>query len=472
LNYLLDVNCLPVDVTPVTAVATRIGYGSRGEAELKFASGPAQIVDLSELWDFATEQGNPNNAKQVTQIQVKLPSPRLRDGITFVDTPGLGSLATSGSADTLTYLPQCDLGILVLEPSAGVMAEDCAILHALSRAGSNAVILISKSDLFNERERAKVIAYVTDQIQRQLAISLPIFPVSVVGESATLCNRWLSEYLEPMLQRHQELATGATRRKIAVLRKAIIASLESRLAPARRSVGWRQPRQQILLEEFRQVERLLASCLRESGELSGEIESQREQIFRETGEEIVTGWLKNGKIIPSEILVAKISQILAEPVSGIGRRYWRARDLTIRALEQAEKACPKGVSLELPGALGMPPLDPSGLVKAFGLRRPPWLFGFSAPLAKNRLRQEIRWQLEPDPTVFLRAYAKQLRNWFREAIGNLRASFQVAAAIYRVDLEPQEIEVSQDQPQVAADLEQLKTGAVSHLESDALELSR
>jgi hypothetical protein len=39
---------------------------------------------------------------------------------------------------------------------------------------------------------------------------------------------------------------------------------------------------------------------------------------------------------------------------------------------------------------------------------------------------------------------------------------QAAAAIYRVDLEPPEIEISQDHTRIAADLEQLKSGAASH----------
>jgi hypothetical protein len=328
--------------------------------------------------------------------------------------------------------------------------------HELLGKQGNAVILISKSDLFNEREREKLIAYVTDEVQKQLAISFPIFPVSVVGESAALCDHWLSEYLEPALQRHQQLAASVTRRKIAVLRNAIIASLEGRLAKVRGSVGRRQPQQQILVEEFRDVETLLASSLRQSDELCREIEGRLEPIFRETSEDIVTGWLKNARMAPSEILVAKVSQILAGRISGMARSYRRARDLTIHALELAEKACPKGLSLEPPTALGMPPLDPSSVAKAMAPTKPLFLFAFTVQMAKRRFQQQIRWQVGPDLTDFLRAYTKQLRNWFREAIANLQGPFQAAAAIYRVDLEPPEIETSRDHGRIAADLDQLK----------------
>jgi hypothetical protein len=404
LNYLLEVNYLPVDVTPVTAVPTRISHGLHPQVRIEFADNPPRIVQFSELWDFATEQGNPSNAKNVTRIHIKLPSPKLNDGITFVDTPGLGCLATSGSTETLTYLPQCDLGILMLEPSVGVTAEDCAVLDALGRAGSSAVILISKSDLFEERQRGKLITYVAEQIQKQLAVSLPIFPVSVVGEPASLCDHWFSEYLEPMLQRHQQLAASATRRKIAVLRNAIIASLESRLAWVRGSFGRRQRRDQVPLEDFREVEMLLESSLRGSSELCREIEDRLELILRETAEEIVTGWLKKARVVPSEILAAKISQILSRPISGIGRSYWRARDMTTRALEVAEEACPKGLSLELPAALGMPPLDPTAVAGALdNLRRPMLLAALTAPLVKQQVHRQARRQVGPDLSNFLQA---------------------------------------------------------------------
>jgi hypothetical protein len=61
--------------------------------------------DISQLQEFVAEQLNHGNEKHVTRIVVQLPSSRLREGIAFVDTPGLGSLATRGAAETLAYLP-------------------------------------------------------------------------------------------------------------------------------------------------------------------------------------------------------------------------------------------------------------------------------------------------------------------------------------------------------------------------------
>ena len=56
----------------------------------------------------------------MTRIVVELPSRGCRDGVVLVDTPGLGSLATSGAAETLAYLPRCDLGVVLIDGGVDV----------------------------------------------------------------------------------------------------------------------------------------------------------------------------------------------------------------------------------------------------------------------------------------------------------------------------------------------------------------
>jgi hypothetical protein len=123
LNYVLQTDVLPIGVTPVTAIPTRISHGPVAQAGIEFAEAQPQIISLPELPEFATEQKNPGNKKHVTRIFVKLPSDRLAEGVTFVDTPGLGSLAIAGAEETIAYLPRCDLGIVLIDASAGLCAH-------------------------------------------------------------------------------------------------------------------------------------------------------------------------------------------------------------------------------------------------------------------------------------------------------------------------------------------------------------
>jgi len=75
------------------------------------------------LAKLVTEQGNPGNHGNVVRAIVEVPSPRLRDGIMLVDTPGLGSLAKRGAAETLAYLPSCDLALLLIDAGATLNEE-------------------------------------------------------------------------------------------------------------------------------------------------------------------------------------------------------------------------------------------------------------------------------------------------------------------------------------------------------------
>src|SRR5947208_16682931 len=54
LNYILQTDVLPIGVTPVTAIPTRISHGPVAEAGIEFAEAQPQIIPLSELAEFAT----------------------------------------------------------------------------------------------------------------------------------------------------------------------------------------------------------------------------------------------------------------------------------------------------------------------------------------------------------------------------------------------------------------------------------
>ena len=199
LNYILQTDVLPVGVTPVTSIPTRISHGSVAEAGIEFAEAQPQIIPLSALPEFATEQENPGNKKHVTRIFVKLPSNRLAEGVTFVDTPGLGSLAVAGAEETVAYLPRCDVGIVLIDASAGLTQDDLVVVQALYQAGASAMLLISKADLFSPEDRDQMISYVKTNLREQLRVEPPVHAVSVFAAEAALCGRWFENELRPFL---------------------------------------------------------------------------------------------------------------------------------------------------------------------------------------------------------------------------------------------------------------------------------
>src|SRR2546430_16126622 len=202
LNYILQTNVLPIGVTPVTAIPTRISHGPVAEAGIEFAEAQPQIIPLSELPEFATEQKNPGNKKHVTRIFVKLPSVRLAEGVTFVDTPGLGSLAVAGAGRKNTPMPPRGHWVSVIDAGAGLTQDDLVVVQALYQAGASAMVLISKADLFSAADRERMIEYVKKNLRNQLRVEAPVHVVSVFGADAALCDRWFESELRPFLAQH------------------------------------------------------------------------------------------------------------------------------------------------------------------------------------------------------------------------------------------------------------------------------
>jgi len=229
LNGILGADILPVGVTPITAVPTRIKYAAAPSLSVWFAERSPQSFEVARLGDFATEQQNPGNKKHVTRIVLRLPAERLRDGVTFVDTPGLGSLATSGAAETLAYLPRCDLGVVLIDGGTTLSVDDLRTIETLEEATIPVHLLLSKADLLAPSDREQILAYVKEHVAAECRLDLPVHPVSAMASHRAMLDQWFKEEILPLYERAQELRAASLRRKIGALRESVIAALQANL---------------------------------------------------------------------------------------------------------------------------------------------------------------------------------------------------------------------------------------------------
>ncbi|MHB1423288.1 MAG: dynamin family protein, partial [Gemmataceae bacterium] len=236
LNHITGGDMLPVGVVPITAVPTRLRHGEPIRADIAFAEFEPRTVAVTQLYEYASEEGNPGNRKHVTGIEVFAPSPRLREGVVWVDTPGIGSLALPGSAETFAYLPRCDLGVVLIDAASTINADDVNLLRLLAEAGVPLQVLLSKADLLTPPQRQQAAEYVRAQVKQQLGLDAAVHPVSIVGADEALLNQWFEREIEPLLARSRALAEQSLRRKIAHLRESVIATLESSAATRQRKL--------------------------------------------------------------------------------------------------------------------------------------------------------------------------------------------------------------------------------------------
>jgi GTP-binding protein EngB required for normal cell division len=436
LNYILQTDVLPIGVTPVTAIPTRISHGPVAEAGIEFAEAQPRIIPLSELAEFATEQKNPGNKKHVTRIFVKLSSDRLAEGVTFVDTPGLGSLAVAGAEETIAYLPRCDLGIVLIDASAGLTQDDLVVVQALYQAGASAMVLISKADLFSATDREQMLSYVKTNLRDQLHIEPPVHAVSVFGTESVLCDRWFETELRPFLTRHRELAITSQKRKIGALREAVIGTLDRRLQASSETVsvdGAGLSKE--ATDALREGDRVLERAQSESFFLTRKIAKMQHPIIDVAAERIAAVLIESGNADVSSIFSETLKSLIAEPVAATLRSIEQTRSALAKAMETAASASGLTAADELPKPAGMPMLDVNEISQKMVIEKPRVLSLFGKSVVSSHVRRKLESEYDRALLEFLSLYANRLRRWMEQSINALRNAFNEFSDMYRAHLD-------------------------------------
>jgi len=436
LNYILQTDVLPIGVTPVTAIPTRISHGPMAEAGIEFAEAQPEIIPLLELSEFATEQKNPGNKKHVTRIFVKLPSERLREGVTFVDTPGLGSLAVAGAEETIAYLPRCDLGIVLIDASAGLAQDDLIVVQALYQAGASAMVLISKADLFSPADREQMIAYVKANLRSQLHVEPAVHAVSIVGANAALCDRWFESELRPFLAQHHELAIASQKRKIGSLREAIVGALERTLQAAPEAIsGDSAILSNEATEALRNGDRILERAQGECFFLTRKITKMQRAIINVAAQHIGAALLESDNVDIASIFAETFTRMIAEPVAATLRSIEQKREALAKAMEIGASASGRAAPDELPKPAGMPMVDINEISKQIVIGKPAMLSLLGKGMLISHVRRKLETEYDRALLEFLSLYANRLRRWMEQSINALRNAFTAFADMHRAHFE-------------------------------------
>jgi len=321
LNHIVGQDLLPVGVNPVTAVPTRLSYGSAPRATAWFADRKPEQFGIERLAEFVTEQHNPGNVQHVTRIVVELPAQRLREGVVYVDTPGLGSLATSGAAETKAYLPRCDLGVVLIDAGSTLTQDDLATIQTLYDAGIPASVLLSKADLLAPADRDRALRYVAEHIRSDLGFELPVHPISIKAEYSDLLEKWLDTEILPLYDRHAELARQSLNRKIGALRLGVEAALKARL---KRSGPSGHPEARIDISKLRELETALrtasgkiAQARTECGNMTDALRECADGLIRTAANNLIDAWAEGASATGEDRIKSTLELVAAEKAAQI-----------------------------------------------------------------------------------------------------------------------------------------------------------
>ncbi len=334
LNHVIGADLLPVGVTPITAVPTRIGYGRKPLVKVWQEGVGTSEHTVEELSSFVDERLNPENRKRVGRILVLYPSERLREGIIFVDTPGLGSLATRGASETLAYLPRCDAGIVLVDAGSTLTPDDLNILRALTQVGTLTTVLVSKADLLSERDLEQQIAYIRAQLRSEFETQLPVRPVSVMPTHAELLERWFTEELSPLYERKQHLLQESLARKTLMLAGAVRSTLEA-LVRYPLVEGEERVRLEEIDLELRRGAGHLQTFQAELRRTTDETPRLSSFILKKSAESIADLWNSEREVACAEVLRRTAAEVALELADEVRGKLSRAQELLQHELSKA-----------------------------------------------------------------------------------------------------------------------------------------
>lgn len=186
----------PTDVNVATNAVTIVSYGEQEKIEVVLEESDGVVSNLSQLLfnktrlrtltisrdeirNYVTEQGNRDNSKNTRLVKIQLPSEKLKTGLVFVDTPGVGSLNQNHAEVTYGYLPNADVMLFVGDALSPFTQTELDFLQTAYKNCKTILFPLTKTD--KTSEVGTIVEANRDKISRTLQIpgsEVQIIPVS------------------------------------------------------------------------------------------------------------------------------------------------------------------------------------------------------------------------------------------------------------------------------------------------------
>ena len=190
INPILGAPLLPVGIVPITAAITRIEYAEQKDgadstmATVYFTNGLSQQVPAADLHAYISEQENHDNERGVAEVELLTDADFLKDGLTLVDTPGVGSVHEQNSKSAMDFARESDGVIFMLSVDSPLNQIEVDFLRKVRRFAGKFYFAVNKIDRVDEEELAEYLDYCRDliiaimELEDEDAKALKLLPVS------------------------------------------------------------------------------------------------------------------------------------------------------------------------------------------------------------------------------------------------------------------------------------------------------
>ena len=250
LNSLIGKPLLPVGVIPVTTTITRLQYGKRERAIIRYFDGREIEADVAAVGEFTSEAQNPANQKNVEVVDLDLASLERYAGLRLVDTPGLGSIFKYHMETSENWLPEVGTALLAISSDRPLAENDLQLIRELRRHTPKIVIILTKVDLLSPEQQKEVVHFFRTALQREIHQEFPIFLYSTRVDTEQWKQRLEKEVFQPLSVHREEEFENILLHKVQTIGKGCLSYLEIALKTSQQAdIDREQLRKQILDEK-------------------------------------------------------------------------------------------------------------------------------------------------------------------------------------------------------------------------------
>ncbi len=135
-------------------------------------------IGIDDIGHYITEHGNPGNVKGVKDVDAYVDSPLLNKGVTFIDTPGIGSTYADNTRTTYDLMSKLDAAIIVMGSDPPIGQNELDLIKEVRRYVDMIFFVQNKIDIVSREECRETLLFSRAVIKDSLDMDVRIYPVS------------------------------------------------------------------------------------------------------------------------------------------------------------------------------------------------------------------------------------------------------------------------------------------------------
>ncbi len=175
LNAVIGEEILPNEADETTCVPVEIRYAAIDSVVVRFMDGTIKkdLCTKDDLSLYVDNNYNPGNEKKVDKIIVYRHYPILKEGMVFVDLPGVGSLTQSNEKTTRDYLKKMCVAMFVISSESSIKKTEARFIRLIWGAVSSIFFVENIWDDQTEEDVVEVTDY-NKIVLKQIASELKL----------------------------------------------------------------------------------------------------------------------------------------------------------------------------------------------------------------------------------------------------------------------------------------------------------